>query len=260
MNAKKKFGQNFITDLNLINKIVKEAQIEGKNVIEVGPGKGALTKVILTKAKELIAYEIDKDLSVFLNVIESENSNVKIVYEDFLKMDFKSEKQWELIGNLPYYITTPILFKFLENDVYNSATIMVQKEVGERIISAPNSKKYNALSVIVQYLTKVNKIVSVSRKMFNPVPNVDSVVIRLEKRENREISPMLEPKFFEFLKACFNQKRKTLSNNIYDNYQIDKDQIKALLSDFGFEINVRAEQLNIQEFIKLFNLFYENNS
>ncbi|MGI6782413.1 MAG: 16S rRNA (adenine(1518)-N(6)/adenine(1519)-N(6))-dimethyltransferase RsmA [Acholeplasmataceae bacterium] len=254
MNPKKKFGQNFITDKNLINKIVVSAKIDDKYVVEVGPGRGALTTELANRAKKVIAYEIDKDLSTYLNKIQTEHNNLVIIYDDFLKVDFKSDKEWELIGNLPYYITTPILFKFLENNVYNSATIMVQKEVGERIVSQPNSKQYNALSVIVQYLTNVEKVVNVSRKLFYPIPKVDSVVIRLEKKENRELSQEKETHFFNFVKACFVQKRKTLTNNLVEAYQKDKGEINALLKGNQFNENVRAEQLNLRDFIKLFGL------
>ena len=132
---------------------------------------------------------------------------------------------------------------------------MVQKEVGDRILSSPNSKKYNALSVIVQYLTNVEKIVNVSRKMFYPVPNVDSIVIRLEKKENRKIHQTNEVDFFNFVKASFEQKRKTLVNNLSEHLDLSKQEIIALLKDNGFNDNVRAEQLSIEEFVKLFGVF-----
>lgn len=255
MQAKKKFGQNFISDLNLINKIVNGAKIEGKNVVEVGPGRGALTKVISQTAHKVIAYEIDQDLKQYLDPLSDQFPNLEITYEDFLKTNLKTDETWELIGNLPYYITTPILFKFLEEPQYNTATIMVQKEVGDRILSSPNSKKYNALSVIVQYLTNVEKIVNVSRKMFYPVPNVDSIVIRLEKKENRKIHQTNEVDFFNFVKASFEQKRKTLVNNLSEHLDLSKQEIIALLKDNGFNDNVRAEQLSIEEFVKLFGVF-----
>ncbi len=259
MNPKKKFGQNFISDYNLIQKIINGAKIDGKNVLEVGPGRGALTSVIASRASEVIAYEIDQDLKIYLDVLTKEHNNLKVIYEDFLSTDFASDKKWELIGNLPYYITTPIIFKFIENDTYNSATIMVQKEVGERIISPPNSKKYNALSVIIQYLTNVEKVVNVSRKMFYPVPNVDSVVIRLEKKENRQIKKELEPAFFEFVKASFEQKRKTLVNNLSEYSDLSKQEIIALLKDNSFSETIRAEQITLDDFIKLFEVFNEQN-
>ena len=255
MQAKKKFGQNFISDLNLINKIVNGAKIEGKNVVEVGPGRGALTKVICEKAHKVIAYEIDQDLKQYLDPLCNQFSNLKITYEDFLQTNLKTDETWELIGNLPYYITTPILFKFLEEPQYNSATIMVQKEVGDRILSSPNSKKYNALSVIVQYLTNVEKIVNVSRKMFYPQPNVDSIVIRLEKKEAREINQTKEVVFFNFVKASFEQKRKTLVNNLSEYLELSKQEIIALLKYNGFNENIRAEQLSIDDFVKLFGVF-----
>ncbi|HHX70084.1 MAG TPA: 16S rRNA (adenine(1518)-N(6)/adenine(1519)-N(6))-dimethyltransferase RsmA [Gallicola sp.] len=253
MDPKKKFGQNFITDTNLINKIVSSSKINDKNVIEVGPGRGALTKELAKRAKKVIAYEIDKDLMMYLDELVEENDNLEVIYEDFLSIDFESDKKWELIGNLPYYITTPILFKFLENNVYNSATIMVQKEVGERLISKPNSKKYNALSVIVQYLTNVERVVNVSKKLFFPVPKVDSVVIRLEKKNNREIPLEKEPEFLKFVKACFTQKRKTLANNLTESYNQNKETINALLRENQFSESIRAEQLSLGDFINLFN-------
>lgn len=253
MDPKKKFGQNFITDTNLINKIVSSSKIDDKNVIEVGPGKGALTKELAKRAKMVIAYEIDKDLTIYLDELVRNNDNLEVIYKDFLSIDFKSDKKWELIGNLPYYITTPILFKFLENNVYNSATIMVQKEVGERLISKPNSKKYNALSVIVQYLTNVERVANVSKKLFFPVPKVDSVVIRLEKKNNREIPLEKEQDFLKFVKACFTQKRKTLANNLTESYNQNKEAINALLRVNQFNESVRAEQLSLNDFINLFN-------
>lgn len=253
MDPKKKFGQNFITDTNLINKIVSSSKIDDKNVIEVGPGRGALTKELAIRAKMVIAYEIDKDLTIYLDELVRNNDNLEVIYKDFLSIDFKSDKKWELIGNLPYYITTPILFKFLENNVYNSATIMVQKEVGERLISKPNSKKYNALSVIVQYLTNVERVANVSKKLFFPVPKVDSVVIRLEKKNNREIPLEKEQDFLRFVKACFTQKRKTLANNLTEYYNQNKEAINALLRVNQFIESVRAEQLSLNDFINLFN-------
>lgn len=255
MNPKKKFGQNFITDKNLIAKIVDEAQIVNKNVIEVGPGRGALTNYLVKQAKQVIAYEIDQDLKFYLDEIENENKNFKAIYDDFLSVEFDLEGKWELIGNLPYYITTPILFKFIENELFSSATMMMQKEVGERIVSKPNSKKYNALSVIIQYLTDVVKVLNVSRKMFYPVPEVDSVVLKFTKKENRYFSLKQEKKFLEFVKASFTQKRKTLANNISDYYHLNKQQFIALLRNLNYNENIRAEQLSVEEFILLFKGF-----
>ena len=259
MNPKKKFGQNFITDKNLIKKIVLKAEIEGKNVIEVGPGRGALTSYISKVANKVVAFEIDKDLSTYLDVLESEYPNLKIVYEDFLNTELEVGEEWELIGNLPYYITSPIIFKFLELPQLNSATIMIQKEVADRITSPPNSKKYNALSVTIQYLTTTTKLINVSRKMFNPIPNVDSVVIKLEKRTKRELTGAQEHKFLEFIKGCFIQPRKTLVNNLSSFYQMDKERLNALLKDKDYIITTRAEQLTIDNFIDLFRSFDEIN-
>ena len=257
MRAKKKFGQNFITDRNLIEKIVKSAELQDKDVIEVGPGQGALTGVLTLVAKNVTAYEIDTDLKPYLDKLEEENDNLEVIYQDFLKIDLNLEKETHLIGNLPYYITSEILFKFLKTKNLKSATIMIQKEVADRITSKEGSKKYNALTVITNYLCDIKKVMNVNKKLFKPVPKVDSTVIKLIKKENKKLTQEKEPQFFIFVKACFKQKRKTLVNNLHAEYNISKQRIIALLKELNIKEQVRAEELSIEKIIKIYEGIWE---
>ena len=259
IDAKKKFGQNFLTDKNLLQKIVRDSFIVD-DCIEVGPGRGALTNFIVKNAKKVVAYEIDESLKKNLNPIEKENSNLCVVYQDFLDIDLVNERDIHklsdnvtLIGNLPYYITTPIIFKFIETTYIKKATIMVQKEVGERLSAKENTKQYNALSVIIQYQTDVKKVVSVDKKMFNPVPKVDSVVISIVKKDN--IDNVFKDKFISFVRVSFVQKRKTLVNNLAEAYNISKEEIAKRLKKFGLDEKVRAEQIDVNTFTKLTEVF-----
>ena len=259
IEAKKKFGQNFLTDKNLLQKIVRDSFIID-DCIEVGPGRGALTTYIVNSARNVVAYEIDYSLKTILDSIAFNNSNLKIVYKDFLEVDLFEEKKTHnlsdnvtLIGNLPYYITTPIIFKFIEASFIKKAIIMVQKEVGDRINAQVNTKQYNALSVIIQYQAEVKKIVNVDRKMFVPTPNVDSIVISIVKKDN--IDDVFKQKFIYFVKSAFAQKRKTLVNNLAKSIKISKAEIIEKLHSLSLSENIRAEQITIDTFIKLTEVF-----
>lgn len=250
--AKKRFGQNFLTDKNLLKKIVLAAKIENQNVIEIGPGRGALTQFLTLEAKKYLGYEIDLTLKDYLlKTYSLENTN--FIFKDFMEIDlledlstyFKDEKV-HLVANLPYYITTPIIFKFLEFNQLESATIMVQKEVGERLISVKNEKSYNALSAILQYYCKVTKVIDVNRKMFNPIPKVDSMVIRLERLPSRTNKEKL---YVKLAKALFIQKRKQAANNLSSSLSLNKDQVKEFLVSLGHLETIRAEQLSVDEII-----------
>lgn len=249
--AKKRFGQNFLTDKNLLNKIVKEANVSNKDVIEVGPGMGALTKPLLEVAKSVTAYEIDNDLKPLLNEMAEENENLIVKFEDFLTIELPSDKTYEVVANIPYNITSPIIFKILAANNINSATLMVQKEVSERITSLPGNKTYNALTVIVNYYMNVESIVNVSRKLFRPIPKVDSAVFKME-RKPRLFSGEEEKAFIEMIKASFHQKRKTLANNLNFHYKIPKDDINEVLNYLDININERAENINLETFVKIF--------
>ena len=246
--AKKRFGQNFLKDKNLLKKIVDKAEIKDQNVIEIGPGQGALTDFLAQSAKSVVAYEIDYSLKPILAPLEKTYNNLKVVYEDFLTIDLSEiNTPTHVVANVPYYITTPILFKLLEAKTIVSATMMIQREVCDRILAKPGEKAYNALSIIVQSRADVKKVMDVKRQLFYPVPNVDSAVIRLEMYE----MPKLDMKGIQLVKHAFQQKRKTLVNNWHQAYHISKQDLETFLISQGFNPNIRAENVSLMEFVKL---------
>lgn len=247
---KKKFGQNFLTDKNLLKKIVDSADIKEKNVIEIGPGQGALTQFLVLDAKKVIAYEIDLDLKTYLESLEANHNNLTIKFEDILKVDIPKDEEYHVVANIPYNITSPIIFKILDTKNIKSATLMVQKEVCDRITANPNNKNYNGLSVIIQYYMDVFKIMNVSKKLFRPVPKVDSAVFKMVRKQ-----PILneneEKLFIEIVKASFHQKRKTLLNNLSFAFDISKDTINELLLNLNINSSLRAENISVEQFIKI---------
>ncbi|MBE0700209.1 MAG: 16S rRNA (adenine(1518)-N(6)/adenine(1519)-N(6))-dimethyltransferase RsmA [Acholeplasmataceae bacterium] len=250
--AKKKFGQNFLRDKNLLQKIVKASDIADKIVIEVGPGQGALTTFLACSARQVIAYEIDETLKPFLDELKKEHNNVQILYEDFMKTDMQIyQEPIHVVANVPYYITTPILFKILETTQVKTASLMIQKEVCDRLLAKPNHKEYNALSVILQYHAEVKKIMDVKRQMFFPIPNVDSAVIRIVKRDKPLLESNQEKIFIDIVKAAFRQKRKTLVNNWHQAFSVSKKDLESFLIMHHHLPNVRAESLDNADFIKL---------
>lgn len=253
---KKIFGQNFIVDENLINNIITKAEIDNETlVIEIGPGAGSLTSKLAKSAKQVLCYEIDKDLEPILKKNISD-CNVDIIFEDFLKSDVLfdlqkySYKKLYVVANLPYYITTPIIMKLIEDRIpVDKIVVMVQKEVGNRFKATPNSKDYGSLSIFLQYYFKVRKLIDVSRNVFIPKPNVDSIVVEFA-RKDRNYDVKNEALFFTLVKDSFTQKRKTLRNNLK---QYDLKKIEAILNKYGFTLTVRAEQLSIDIFIEIAN-------
>lgn len=254
---KKKLGQNFIIDDNTLNNIVDKACIE-KNalIIEIGCGAGALTTKLVKNAKNVLGYEIDTSLKPILNSIESENSNLEVIYDDFLKRNIiediekYSYDKLYVIANLPYYITTPIVTKLIEEkiDIYK-VVIMVQKEVGDRFNAKPNSKDYNSLSVFINYNFDVRKLLDISKNVFIPKPNVDSIVIELLKKDNN-YKVLDEQLFFKLVRDSFRQKRKTLKNNLKEyNYEL----VENIIKKHNLPITVRAEQISIEIFIEISN-------
>lgn len=254
---KKKFGQNFIIDENIIKNIVLKSNVDKETlVIEVGPGAGSLTCELSKCAKNVLCYEIDKTLVDVLNDNLTGCNNIEIKYEDFLKVnvidDIKnySFKKIYLIANLPYYITTPIVMKVIEDRLpIDKIVIMVQKEVGERFKARPGTKEYNSLSIFLQYYFDIKKILEVSKNVFIPKPNVDSIVLEMKRKNELNILKD-ESIFFKLVKDCFVQKRKTLRNNL-KNYDLDK--IEKVLINNKFDLNTRAEQLPIGVFIDIAN-------
>ena len=253
----KKFGQNFIFDENIINNIINKSMIDKDTlVIEIGPGAGSLTYKLALNSKNVIAYEIDESLKDILNYNLSGLSNVEIIYGDFLLRDVKKDlekyeyKKLYVVANLPYYITTPIIVKLIEDELnVDKIVVMVQKEVGDRFKAKPNSKDYSSLSVFLNYYYDVFKIMDVSRNVFMPKPNVDSIVLEFVKKDD-----MLFVKdktlFFKLIRDSFKQKRKNIRNNLKG---YDLDVINDVLSKYGFDLNARAEQLSIEVFVNIAN-------
>lgn len=254
---KKKFGQNFIIDENIINGIISKADIDKDTlVIEIGPGAGSLTTALVKKAGYVLCYEVDKTLKPILDKVLENNDNVSIIFEDFLKANVNEKiKEFNynkiyVVANLPYYITTPIIMKFIENKIdVDKIIIMVQKEVGDRFKAKEGSKDYNSLSIFLNYYFDIKKIMDVSRHVFMPKPNVDSIVIEMDKKTSK-YNVINEEKFFELIKKSFTQKRKTLRNNLKD---YDLDKVSLILEKNGFSLQSRAEQIPIDVFIEISN-------
>jgi len=250
---KKKFGQNFLTDENILNNIVSSADIyKDTLVIEIGPGAGALTKKLVMNAKRVLAYEIDETLKPILSTIDG----VDVIFCDFLKRDVKKDlgnysyKKLYVIANLPYYITTPIITKIIDDKInVDKIVVMVQKEVGDRFSAKVNTKEYNSLTLFINYYFNVKKLFVVSKNVFIPKPNVDSIVISLEKKEVRP-NVINEDIFFKLVRDAFTQKRKTLKNNL-KNY--DFEIIKEVLNKYNYNDDVRAEALPIEVFVEISN-------
>ncbi len=256
-NFKKKFGQNFIIDENIINSIVNKSMIDKDTlVVEIGVGAGALTSKLSEKAKNVLCYEIDQTLKVILDATLKNRNNIEIIYKDFLESDITQDiqkysyKKLYVIANLPYYITTPIIMKIIEAKLnVDKIVVMVQKEVGDRFRAMPNTKEYNSLSIFLNYHYDIKKIMDVSRNVFIPKPNVDSIVIEFNKKTNNyNVSD--EDVFYKLIKDSFAQKRKTLRNNLKD-YNLEK--IETILKKYKFDLNARAEQLPIDIFVDIAN-------
>lgn len=254
---KKKFGQNFIVDENVIDKIISNAGIDKDTmVIEIGPGAGSLTYKLCGVAKSVLCYEIDDSLKDILSNNLSEFNNVCVKYCDFLDADVISDlKNYDydklyVVANLPYYITTPIIMKIIEDKIpVDKIVVMVQKEVGDRFKAVPGSKDYSSLSVYLNYYFDVCKLMDISRNIFIPKPNVDSIIVEF-KRKNSGFSVINEDLFFKLVRDSFKQKRKTLRNNLKS---YDLDVIESVLSKYGYDLSVRAENLSIDIFVDISN-------
>lgn len=254
---KKKYGQNFIIDENTIHNIIEKAQINSDAlVIEIGPGAGSLTVELCKKAKQVLCYEIDSSLKEILNKNLENFSNVDILYQDFLKSDVKKDIQKYtyskiyLVANLPYYITTPIIMSIIEKQIpIDKIVVMVQKEVGDRFKAKAGTKEYGSLTVFLNYYYSIKKLMDVSRNVFLPKPNVDSIVVEFT-RKNQIIHVENEIVLFELIKDSFKQKRKTLKNNL-KGYDLEK--IDNALKKHKMDLNVRAEQISLDLFIEIAN-------
>lgn len=247
IKAKKWLGQNFLNNNEIINKIVDSVDVsEYKNIIEIGPGCGALTKPLLEKCEKLIAYEVDNDLINYLTSFKFKN--LKIINKSFLDADLSKYNDTIIFGNIPYNITSEIIFKLVENsNNIKYAILMVQEEVANRIVADVNSKTYGKLTVSVQYVAEAKKIIDVAKENFDPMPKVNSSVILLEFNKKLEYDLT---SFLKFIKNVFQFKRKTLWNNLVNKYSIEK--VKEVFEILKFDKNIRSEQISINLFKKIY--------
>lgn len=259
----KSLGQNFLIDGNIVRKICDEGHINKEDdILEIGPGIGTLTEELSIRGNKVVAIEIDEKLLPILHSTLGRYENIEIVHGDILKIDIKElfnerfeKKSIKVVANLPYYITTPIISRLLEEQLpLDSIIVMVQKEVAERIVASPGSKDYGSLSVFVQYYTEPEIVINVPKNVFMPRPNVDSRVLHLKKRKNLyELEDV--DMFFKVVKAAFSKRRKTILNSLSSGLNVDKDVMKEILDRANISPTERAENLNIEDFSKISSLF-----
>ena len=259
---KKKFGQNFLLDNNILNNIVSLGNIPDNTlVIEIGVGAAALTKKLSEKAKYVLGYEIDNTLETPLKEILKENDNVDIIYDDFLNRNIKDDiKKYDydnliVVANLPYYITTPIITEFIDDKVnVSKIVVMVQNEVADRFSAKVGTKSYNSLTIFLNYYFDIKKAFVVSKNVFYPKPNVDSAVVVFNSKE-KKYKVDNEDLFFKLVKDAFKQKRKTLKNNLKE-YNLEL--VEKVLKKYNKDITSRAEKITIEEFIEIANELNSN--
>lgn len=258
----KKFGQNFLIDGHVLDKIIAGAGVTKDDmVLEIGPGIGTMTQYLAEAAGKVVAVEIDRNLLPILQETLADYDNVKVIHADVLSLDLEKLVQEEnggrpikVVANLPYYITTPIIMALFEQHVpLANVTVMVQKEVAARMKSGPGSKDYGALSLAVQYYAEPYIVANVPCNCFMPRPNVDSAVIRLTRYEEPPVQVKDEKMLFKIIRASFNQRRKTLQNGLNNSSELNftKDQIVAAIAEAGFSPSVRGEALTLEQFAKL---------
>lgn len=268
---KKSLGQNFLIDTNILNRIVDHAGLTKESgAIEIGPGIGALTEQLAKNCQKVVAFEIDQRLIPILKDTLSPYPHVKVIHEDVLKADVMSVMESEfkeiddvmVVANLPYYVTTPIIMKLLEDQLpIRGIVCMLQKEVADRISAKPGTKEYGSLSIAVQYYTMAEIVMIVPKTVFVPQPNVDSAVIRLTRRQTPIVDVKDEAFFFQVTRASFAQRRKTLLNNLQSglkNGKEKKELILSILEEVQIEPSRRGETLSIEEFARLSDALYDH--
>lgn len=270
-NFQKKYGQNFLINMGILEEIIEAAQITADDfVLEIGPGIGTMTQVLCESARKVATVEIDTSLIPILKDTLSAYDNVDVINEDILKInleEFVREKNGgkpvKVVANLPYYITTPIIMQLFESHApIDSITIMVQKEVAERMQQGPGNKEYGALSLAVQYYALPEIIADVSPDCFIPQPKVGSSVIRLTRHEKPPVDVKSEKLLFQVIRASFNQRRKTLANglNNYGAFSIGKEALQSCIEELGVPANVRGEALSLEQFARLSNLIFDRQN
>jgi 16S rRNA (adenine1518-N6/adenine1519-N6)-dimethyltransferase len=247
--AKKHLGQNFLYDPSILNRIIQVAQLHGEDlVVEIGPGTGRLTKMLAEKVKKVVAIELDDKLFAKLKIELADYQNVELIHGDALNYSYENLPQFKVVSNIPYYITTPIIFRLLKaRKNIESMTLTIQKEVAERITAKPGGKDYGVLSLMVQYYAKPKLEFIIPKGAFRPVPKVDSAVVHIKILERTSVSVKDEELFFRVIKTAFSQRRKMLSNSLK---KIQED-VKEKLVELGIDPNRRPETLSIQEFARL---------
>ncbi|EGQ3563078.1 16S rRNA (adenine(1518)-N(6)/adenine(1519)-N(6))-dimethyltransferase RsmA [Staphylococcus pseudintermedius] len=264
-NFKKSLGQNFLIDVNIINRIIDASGIDHMTgVIEIGPGMGSLTEQLAKNAQHVLAFEIDQRLIPVLDDTLSPYNNVTVINEDILKANVAEAIQQHLshcekimvVANLPYYITTPILLTLLEQDLnIDGYVVMMQKEVGERLNAQVGTKAYGSISIVAQYYTETSRVLTVPKTVFMPPPNVDSIVVKLMKRESPIVDVDNPNAFFKMTKGAFSQRRKTIYNNyqnLFENGKEQKETIMQWLERADIDPKRRGETLSIQEYARLY--------
>ena len=254
---KKKYGQNFLIDSNITNKIANVIKDKTNSlVIEIGCGDGRLTKQLCTYYDKVLCYEIDTSLKPILDKMLENYDNVNVLFKDFLKSDVQSDiesynyDKLYVVANLPYYITTPIIIKLIEDNIMpDKIVVMVQKEVGNRFKASVGTKDYNSLSIFLNYYFNVKKIIDISRNVFIPKPNVDSIVVEFSKKE-KKLDLKNKELFFKLIRDSFKQKRKTLKNNLKE---YDLEKVNEVLSKYNLDTSIRAEQVSIDIFVDIAN-------
>ncbi|BCS82095.1 16S rRNA (adenine(1518)-N(6)/adenine(1519)-N(6))-dimethyltransferase RsmA [Anaerocellum diazotrophicum] len=259
LSPNKKLGQNFLVDENVVRKIILFSQTEGKEVIEIGAGPGTLTVYLAKTAQKVVAVEIDKKILNVLKDVCQNLSNLQIVNSDFLELNVKNLTNGNkvyVVGNLPYYVTSQILFKlFEERECIEKFTIMVQKEVAQRLLAKPGTKEYGNLTVAMNFYCEIEDYFYVSKNVFYPKPEVDSAVLRARfKIEKPNVD---EKKFFKIVHACFSTRRKTILNALSNQLDIAKDELKKIIHMAGLDENLRAEDLSLDDYVRLYQCFEE---
>lgn len=269
---KKSLGQNFLTDAHVLQYIVDAANLDSHSgVIEIGPGLGALTEGLAERAQKVVAIELDNRLIPVLQDMFYDQSNVEIVHDDALKIDFaqlitdkfESCSQVNVVANLPYYVTSPILVKLLESSLsLTNIVVMIQKEVADRILARPGSKTYGSLSVFAQYFSEPSKVVQVPSHVFVPRPQVDSMVIKLSIRSVPPVPVEDEAFFFQVVRASFAKRRKTLLNSLSSSlpFQLEKKRLEELIHSIGIDPGCRGEMLSMESFAQLSNILLQEQA